>query len=57
MESMRPSPTGSFFKFTIGFLVFISVSFGVTFAVSSYTLQEARVEAAAAAQQAMLGLR
>jgi len=53
---MRPSSAGSFFKFTIGFLVFISVSFGVTFAVSSYTLQQARVEAAAAAQQAMLGL-
>jgi len=37
-------------------MVFISVSFGVTFAVSSYTLQQAKVEAAAAAQRAMLGL-
>lgn len=52
---MRQSPTGSFFKFTIGFLVFISVSFGVTFAVSSVTLQQAKIEAAAAARHAMLG--
>lgn len=56
MIAMRPSPTGSFFKFTIGFLVFISVSFGVTFAVNSYTLQQYKIEAAAAAQQAMLGI-
>jgi len=54
---MKPSPTGSFFRFTIGFLVFISMSFGVTVAVNSYTLQQAKIQAAAAAQQAMLGLR
>jgi hypothetical protein len=52
---MKQSPTGSFLKFTIGFLVFISLSFGVTFAVNEYTMKQARIAAEAAAQAALIG--
>ena len=48
------SPAGSFFKFTIGFLTFISVSFGITFAVSTYEMSQSAERQAAAAIAAML---
>lgn len=51
---MRPSPVGSFAKFTIGFLVFISISLGLTVAVGSYTVQEDQAHQTAAAFQALL---
>lgn len=51
---MRPSPTSNFFKFTLVFLVFISISFGVAFSVNMLEINNARVQAAAAAQEAML---
>lgn len=51
---MSPQPVSEFFKFTLGFLVFISVSFGVTFAVNSYTVAQTADQQAAAAIQAML---
>ncbi len=51
---MQPSPVGSFFKFTLGFLVFISVSFGVTFAVNSVAQSKDATQAAAAATAHML---
>ncbi len=49
------NPAGSFFKFTIGFLTFISVSFGITFAVNTYEISKSAEKQAAAAIQAMLG--
>lgn len=51
---MNPSPIGSFAKFTIGFLVFISVSLGVTIAVNSYTDGQGQAQQTAAAIQALL---
>lgn len=46
---MQQSPAGSFARFLAGFLTFISVSFGVTYAVNRQTqAQDARNEAAAA---------
>ena len=44
----------SFFRFTIGFLVFIGLSFGITIAVNTYTAQQAAEQQTAAALQAML---
>lgn len=51
---MQPSGVGSFFKFTLGFLVFISVSFGVTFAVNTMAQSKDASQAAAAAMAHML---
>ncbi|HEV3245256.1 MAG TPA: hypothetical protein VG102_02785 [Candidatus Paceibacterota bacterium] len=48
------SPTGSFFRFVIGFLVFISVFFGVTIAVQTISAQQAAQQQAAAAEALML---
>lgn len=52
---MQPSPTSSFLKFLSGFLVFISLSFGITYAVNSYTTAQQQAQAAAAARAAMFG--
>ena len=49
------TPSSSFFRFLLGFLTFISVSFIVTFAVGSYTVVEQQHEQTAAAFQAMVG--
>ncbi|MEK7134053.1 MAG: hypothetical protein AAB804_03200 [Patescibacteria group bacterium] len=47
---MSPDPANSFLRFFVGFIVFISVSFGVTFAVQTYaTTQNAAKQQAAAA--------
>ena len=47
--AMQPAPVGSFLKFLVGFLTFISVSFGVTIAVNSYaTTKDVHQEAAVA---------
>ena len=48
------SSTGSFLRFTIGFLMFISVSFIVTFAVNSYEVSKSAEEQTAAAIETML---
>lgn len=48
------SPAGSFFRFTLGFLTLISVSFGITFAVSTYELSQSAERQAAAAIATML---
>lgn len=53
MEHMEQG-VGSFARFTLGFLVFVSLSFGLTYAVGSYTLEQEKEEQAAAALQAML---
>jgi hypothetical protein len=54
---MNPEPTNSFFKFTIGFLVFISVSFGVTYAVNTVAVSQEASQQAAAARGLMLEQR
>ena len=51
---MQPSPTGSFLKFTFGFVTFLVLSFGLTLAVSSYTKTKDAEQAAAAAEAMML---
>lgn len=51
---MQSSPMGSFFKFVLGFLVFISVSFGVTFAVNEVAQSQDAQQTAAAALAHML---
>ena len=51
---MQQSPAGSFFRFVVGFTVFISVSFGVTYAVNTYTTYKDAQEQTAAALHAML---
>jgi hypothetical protein len=51
---MPPSPVGSFTKFVIGFLIFISVSLGITVAVNVYTSSRDKADQTANAIQAML---
>ena len=48
------SPVNSFLRFVIGFSVFISVSFGVTYAVQAAAVQKDKAAQSAAALQAML---
>lgn len=48
--------TNSFLRFVLGFSMFIIVSFGLTYAVSTYSIAEERKEQAAAAFQTMLGI-
>lgn len=45
----------SFFRFVIGFLTFICVSFGVTFAVNVYSNSQQTQQQTASAFEAMLG--
>ena len=52
---MQQSPTESFLKFTFGFLMFISLSFGITFAVNTYTTQQTAAANQAAALRALIG--
>jgi hypothetical protein len=56
---MQQSPVGSFFASVLGFLLFISVSLGLTYLVNSYATSrdQARAEEAfqAAALQGLLG--
>lgn len=54
--AMQPTPTSSFFRFTVGFLTFISISFGLTYAVHTYTVIQERTQQAAAIRAAMLGI-
>lgn len=49
------SPTESFLKFTFGFLMFIGLSIGITYAVNSYTAQQTAAANQAAAYQALIG--
>jgi len=48
------NPAGSFFRFLLGFLTFISVSFVITYAVSSYTIAQDEREQTAAAIRALV---
>lgn len=49
------SPTESFLKFTFGFLLFIGLSIGITYAVNSYTAQQTAAANQASAYQALIG--
>jgi hypothetical protein len=51
---MNRSPVGSFAKFTIGFLIFISISLGITIVVNSFSANQTKDQQTAAAIQAML---
>lgn len=45
----------SFFRFVLGFLTLISLSFGLTYAVGTYTMAQEKEAQQAAALQALLG--
>lgn len=45
----------SFFKFTVGFTLFIALSFGVTYAVNTIAVQQEKERQTAAAFEAMTG--
>lgn len=47
-------PANSFFKFLLGFLVLISLSLGITYAVNSYTLARDEQKQTAVAFQALV---
>ena len=51
---MQKTPTGSFLKFTFGFLTFLVLSFGITVAVSDYSKTQSVEQQAAAAEAMML---
>lgn len=52
---MRQGGVNSFFRFVLGFSIFIMMSFGLTYAVASYSIAEEREEQVGAAIQAFLG--
>jgi len=52
---MNPSPASSFTRFFFGFLLFISLSFGLTFAVQTIVVSQEAQKQQAAAAAAMLG--
>jgi hypothetical protein len=51
---MRISPVTSFLRFFFGFTLFISISFGITYAVNTYTTTHAQSQQAAVARARML---
>ncbi|MFA7310062.1 MAG: hypothetical protein WC050_04110 [Candidatus Paceibacterota bacterium] len=51
---MNQPPVSSFVKFSLGFLVFLSVSFGVTIAVNTYASGQTQEQQTASALAAML---
>jgi hypothetical protein len=53
---MSESPVNSFLRFFAGFVLFISLSFGITFTVNSYTTKRDTAAAAAAARVAAQAL-
>ena len=52
---MRQGGANSFFRFTLGFTLFIALSFGITYAVSTYAVAQEKHKQTAAAFQVMLG--
>jgi hypothetical protein len=49
------SSVSSFLRFVLGFSVFLSVSFGVTYAVNTISIKQEQERQTAAALKAMLG--
>lgn len=54
---MNPAPVGSFVRFLVGFLTFISISLGVTVAVNHYAQVADAERQQAAAFEAMLKIK
>jgi hypothetical protein len=54
-DVMRQGDVNSFFKFVLGFTIFIAMSFGLTYAVTTYSIAEEREQQVGAAFQALLG--
>ncbi len=52
---MNQSPAGSFLRFFVGFTVFISISFGVTYGVQTYAEKQDAAKLQAAALEALFG--
>lgn len=52
---MRQGGANSFFRFTLGFTLFIALSFGITYAVNTISIAQERERQAAAAFQVMVG--
>lgn len=52
---MRQGGANSFFRFVLGFSLFIALSFGITYAVSAYSIAKAKEKQTAAAFQVLLG--
>ncbi len=52
---MTQGSANSFFRFVLGFTLFIALSFGVTYAVSTYAIREEKEKQTAAAFQIMIG--
>ncbi len=50
----QPSAVDSFLRFLLGFFIFLGVSFGVTLAVSHYTVKQQADKAEAAALDGLL---
>jgi len=50
-------PASSFFRYTLGFLLFVSVSLAVTFAVSAYEMSQSIEKQTAAAMKALVGYK
>jgi hypothetical protein len=52
---MRQGGAHSFFRFTLGFTLFIALSFGITYAVNTITLAQEKERQTAAAFQVLMG--
>ena len=51
---MSEKSVNSFLRFTLGFLGFLGISFGITFGVNTYTTQQTAAANQAAALQALM---
>jgi len=49
------APVSSFLRFVVGFSVFLSVSFGVTYTVNTISVRQEQERQTAAALKAMIG--
>lgn len=54
-RSMRQGGANSFFRFTLGFTLFIALSFGITYAVNTVALKQEKEQQTAAAFQVLVG--
>lgn len=52
---MQQGGANSFLKFVLGFTVFIAISFGLTYAVTTYSIAQERERQVGAAFQALVG--
>ncbi|MEK7155556.1 MAG: hypothetical protein AAB734_01620 [Patescibacteria group bacterium] len=52
---MRQGGANSFFRFTLGFTLFIALSFGITYAVTTISIAQEKERQVGAAFQVMVG--